>query len=93
MMEAPDLREKAIKRLKDKRDLQAHLLAFVLVNAVLIAIWVVTGPAWLFWPAFALLGWGIGLVFHAWNYFYGSRMTEEEIQREMHHLGGSGSAG
>lgn len=90
MMDGPDLREQAIKRLKEKRELQTHALAYVLVNAVLVGIWVVTGPSWLFWPVFSLLGWGIGLVFHAWNYFYGARISEEEIQREMHHLGGSG---
>ncbi len=93
MMEGTDLREQAIKRLKDRRDLQAHVLAFVLVNAVLVTTWMLTGPAWLFWPAFVLLGWGIGLVFHVWNYFYGTRITEEQIRREMQHLGGTGGTG
>jgi hypothetical protein len=92
MMEAPDLRERAIKRLKDRRDLQTHVLAYVVVNAVLVATWFVTGPSWLFWPVFPILGWGIGLVFHAWNYFYGERFSEDDIQREMHRLTGSGGA-
>jgi uncharacterized membrane protein len=92
MTDGTDLRERALKRLKDKRDLQAHMLAYLLVNATLIGIWAVVGPAWLFWPVFPLLGWGIGLVFHAWNYFYGTRITEEEISREMQHLGGGGHA-
>jgi hypothetical protein len=89
MTQGTDLREQAIKRLKDRRDLQAHLLAFVLVNAAVVGIWLVVGPAWLFWPAFLMLAWGIGLVFHVWNYFYGTRITEKEISREMHRLGGS----
>lgn len=93
MMDGPDLREQAIERLKQRRDLQTHVLTYVLVNAVLVGIWMVIGPSSFFWPAFPLLGWGIGLVFHAWNYFYGSRVTEEEIQREMHRLGGRGGAG
>lgn len=92
MMESTDLRERAVKRLKEKRDLQAHVLAYVLVNAALIGVWFVVGPAWLFWPAFPLLGWGIGLAFHAWNYFFAARITEEQIQREMQNLGGRGSA-
>jgi hypothetical protein len=87
-----ELRERAIKRLKDRRDLQTHVLAYVLVNAALIGVWFVVGPAWLFWPVFPLLGWGIGLAFHAWNYFYGTRITEEEINREMQHLSGRGHA-
>lgn len=92
MTDSSDLRDRAIKRVKERRDFQAHLLAYVLVNAVLVAVWAVVGPAWIFWPAFPLLGWGIGLVFHAWNYFFGGRITEEQIQREMHRLGGGGAS-
>lgn len=92
MTDGTNLRERAIKRLKERRDLRAHVLAYVLVNAALIGIWAVAGPPWFFWPAFPLLGWGIGLVFHALNYFFGTRITEEEIRREMQHIGGSSDA-
>lgn len=36
----------------------------MLVNSFLVAIWAFTGANF-FWPAFSLMGWGIGLVFHA----------------------------
>jgi len=65
-MEAPptseqDLREQAIERLKKKRDFRTHLFMYVLVNAMLVAIWAITGAGF-FWPAFPILGWGIGVI-------------------------------
>jgi hypothetical protein len=83
--ERDELRERAIARLKKKRDLGAHVLAYVLVNAVIVAIWAVTGSGY-FWPIFPILGWGIGLAFNVWD-VYRRDLTEAEIQREMDVLG------
>ena len=47
-------------------------------------IWIVTGAEF-FWPVFPLLGWGIGLGFHA-GHVPGREPTERQIQREMEHL-------
>jgi hypothetical protein len=55
------------------------------VNAFLVAIWAVTSDGTLFWPIFPILGWGIGLVFHAWD-VYGRPPGEEQIHREMERL-------
>lgn len=60
------LRERALKHLKDKRDLKAHLLAYVLVNLLLVSIWYTTGSGF-FWPIFILFGWGIGIAFHIYD--------------------------
>lgn len=75
-------REKAIARLKKKSDFLANLLAYVLVNGVLIVIWLVTGAGF-FWPIFFLLFWGIGLVFHAREVYWERPIAEEDIRREM----------
>jgi hypothetical protein len=80
-----DLRERAIRRLKAKGEFKVHLLAYVLVNAFLVVIWAVSGANF-FWPVFPILGWGIGLVFHAWD-VYGNEPSEEKIRREMDKLG------
>lgn len=51
-----DLRSEAVRRLKKKRDFRAHLVAYVLVNALLWAIWGVvwfTSGVWFPWPLFA----------------------------------------
>ena len=36
---------------------------------------------------FPMLGWGIGLVFHAWDVFVGSAPSEEAIRHEMDRFG------
>lgn len=64
--EEQELRERALKHLKDKRDLKAHLLAYVLVNLLLVSIWYTTGSGF-FWPIFILFGWGIGIAFHIYD--------------------------
>ncbi|OFW79119.1 MAG: hypothetical protein A2Z48_09305 [Actinobacteria bacterium RBG_19FT_COMBO_70_19] len=74
-----------MRRLKAKGEFKVHLLAYVLVNAFLVVIWAVSGANF-FWPVFPILGWGIGLVFHAWD-VYGNEPSEEKIRREMDKLG------
>jgi fatty acid desaturase len=77
-----DLRERAIARLKQKRDFGAHLFVYVVVNAFLIAIWAFTGAGF-FWPAFPLLLWGIGLVLNAWDVYWRKPVSEDRIRQEM----------
>jgi 2TM domain len=79
-----DLREQATIRLRKKSEFRAHLLAYVLFNAALVAIWAGTGAGF-FWPAIPLLMWGIGLVFHAWD-TYRQPFSEEQVQREMQRI-------
>ncbi len=44
--------------------LLVHAVAYLLVNLVLLVVDLSTsGGLWFFWP---LLGWGIGLAYHAW---------------------------
>lgn len=78
------LRKDAVLRIGKKREFGAHLIAYVAVNALLIAIWGVTGGGF-FWPVFPLMGWGIGVVFHAWD-TYSRPPSEERIRREMERL-------
>ena len=79
-----ELRARAVKRLQAKRELAGHVLAYVMVNSTLVVIWWMTGAEF-FWPAFALLGWGIGLVFHAWDVL-APGPSEASIQAEMEAL-------
>ena len=46
------------------RALREHARAYVLVNALLIAIWALTGADY-FWPIWPMLCWGFGLASHA----------------------------
>jgi 2TM domain len=80
------MRERAIKRLKKRRDLGAHVLVYLLVNSFIIAIWFVTNDGGFFWPVFPIGGWGIGLVMNAYDVFRSEDFDEDTIRREMHRL-------
>ena len=80
-----DLRGEAVKRLNKKREFNAHLVAYILINLVVWAIWGVIYAAsgvWFPWPAFVTLAWGVGLAFHAWDVYGRKPITEEEILEE-----------
>jgi hypothetical protein len=80
------LRERAIKRLKKKRDFAGHLLVYFLVNTFLVVIWALTNVHGFFWPVFPLVGWGIGVVMNAWDVFRTEEFREDEIRREVQRL-------
>ncbi len=82
MDEQDSVREAAIKRLKDKRDFRMHVVTYVVINAMLVGIWALTGQGY-FWPVWVIGGWGVGLVLHAWTAFFIRPISEAEIQREM----------
>ena len=79
-----DLRARALKHLKAKRDLQAHIVAYVTVNLMLVGIWWVSGAAF-FWPVFPILGWGIGLAFNVWDVM-SPEPGPAEVEAEMERL-------
>jgi hypothetical protein len=79
------LRQLAVTRLRKKRDLQAHVIAYVLVNLLINGIWLVTGAGF-YWPIFPLLGWGIGVAFHIWDVYAPETPSEDRIRHEMDRL-------
>ncbi len=85
------LRERAIKRLKKRRDFSRHLLVYVLVNALLVVIWALNDSRGFFWPVFPIVGWGIGVALNAWDvYRGGDEFDEGQIRREIERLQGRG---
>lgn len=79
------LRARALNRLRKKREFGAHLFTYLVVNAFIIVIWAAIAGGGFFWPIFPLLGWGIGLVLHAWD-VYRAEPTEADIRKEMERL-------
>lgn len=64
-----------------RREFLAHLVPYLLVNALLVTINVVTGAGY-FWAVWPMLGWGIGIVSHglcAWR--TGGESFEKEFQQ------------
>ena len=82
-----ELREQAISQPKKKRDFRTHIFIYVLVNAMLVVIWAVTGSGF-FWPIFPILGWGVGVGANAWDVYARKPLSEDEIQREAQRLRG-----
>jgi hypothetical protein len=83
--EFPELtseREAARKQLQARRDFASHLVAYLVINAFLVAVWAITGVGY-FWPAWVIAGWGIGLVLHAWDVFLRRPVTEADIDNEL----------
>ena len=78
------LRAQALKRLKDRRGLMAHALAYLSVNVLLVAIWFATGVGF-FWPLFPIFGWGIGLAFHTWSVFW-PEPDEAQVDRDIERI-------
>jgi hypothetical protein len=79
-------RERAIRRLKKRRDFYGHLFVYALVNGVLVAIWAMTGLHGFFWPIFPIMGWGAAVVLNAWDAYRYDGFSEEQIQREIENL-------
>ena len=64
-----ELRERAIRRLKKKRDFAAHVVSYVVINAFLVGIWYFVAGRGYFWPGWVLALWAVGLVRHGWEVF------------------------
>lgn len=82
MSEDP-LRREAERRADAKLGFRTHALVYVLVNAGLLAINLLTSPGtlWFYWP---LIGWGVGLAAHGLAvYSGGAERREKAIAAEM----------
>lgn len=81
-----ELRERAIKQLKKRRDFHGHVLIYLMVNAFLVVIWAMTMPDGFFWPVFPIVGWGIGVVMNAWDVYFVRDFGDEDISREIERI-------
>jgi hypothetical protein len=65
-----------------------HVLIYIVVNALLVAVNLLTDPSHL-WFQWGMLGWGIGLLVHGLNvysYRWSGSRREQMIQRELERL-------
>jgi Na+/melibiose symporter-like transporter len=79
--------QRAKKRVEALRWFYAHLGVYVLVGLFLFLLNIIASPAdlWFYWP---LLGWGIGIVGHAFYVFsfdrlFGADWEEKKIREIM----------
>jgi 2TM domain len=78
-------REQALQRLKKKRDLQGHLVTYLIVNVAVWVIWAATGAGYP-WPAWVTGGWGLAVLLNVWDVYGRSPITEADVEREMRRL-------
>jgi fatty acid desaturase len=80
-----ELRSLAVSRLKKRRDFQAHLFAFAVINVLVWGVWAFTGQGYP-WPAWLTGAWAIGVIFNGWDVYVRRPITEDEIRREVDRL-------
>jgi len=67
-------------RRRQVREFREHFFAYIIINTLLVAINLMTAGTvdWAIWP---ILGWGVGLAFHAWGSLNtGSETFQEEFE-------------
>ncbi len=85
------LRAQAEKRVGARIAFHRHLASYLIINAFIILIWLIValtsgGSAWWPWFIFPVVGWGIGLAFHAVNTYgasAGGARHDKMVEREM----------
>jgi hypothetical protein len=85
-----DLRKRAIKRLKRKREFWGNVSTFVLINAALWLVWALTGAhtnqEGVPWPAWISGVWALILVLQGWHLYAERPISESDIESEMNRL-------
>ncbi|THB73881.1 MAG: helix-turn-helix domain-containing protein [Gammaproteobacteria bacterium] len=76
-----------LQYVKDIRGFYSHVIKYVVIMTILLAINLLTTPGklWVIWPA---LGWGIGLIMHASSVyeifnFFGPKWERKQFKKRM----------
>jgi len=79
-----ELLERARKRVEEIKGFYVHLGVYLIVNAALFTIDMITSPGtlWFYWP---LMGWGIGVAIHAFALLTGGRLFGPEWEEKKVH--------
>jgi hypothetical protein len=84
-----DVRAKAIKRIKRKRDFLGHVVVFLVINAGLWVVWAVDGANTDdLWPAWVTGIWLVILVLDAFKVHGERPISDQQIEEEMRRMEG-----
>ena len=75
-------REIARKRVESKRKYRSDLVAYVIVNAFLVAAWALSGGGY-FWPGWVLAGWAVLLLIDGYRVYMIAPITEADVDEEL----------
>lgn len=82
----PNLRKEAKKRVKAKQQAKQLTGVFLIVWAILTAVWALSGGGY-FWPMWAIFGMSIALGFTYWNAYGPSEtITDSQVDEEMRRM-------
>jgi hypothetical protein len=85
-MSDDEIRKMARGRVAAKKGFFIHLITYIIVNALLVSIWAISGGGYM-WFLWAAAGWGVGIIFHCFGVFVfsgeGSEWEQNEIRKEM----------
>jgi len=86
MTDDQTLRRQAERAADVKLGFRAHLLAYAVVNAGMVAINLITSPGY-FWAIWPIMGWGLGVIAHGIAVFhFGGDLRERTIEAELQRL-------
>lgn len=79
---------RARKRVDDLKEFYYSLISYIIIIPVLVLIWYTFTPFTIQWFWFPMIGWGIGLCFHAYKVFvndgvFGSGWERKKIEQYM----------
>ena len=81
--------KEATRRVQKKLNFYRTLTSYVIINAFLWILWLMTGSSYP-WPVWVTLGWGIGLAFQALDAFalgISDRQRQQMIEEELRRMG------
>lgn len=80
----PQQRDEQLWQLAKKRaGFKRSLAAYFFVNSFLVGVWYFSsGRHSYFWPVWPMLGWGIGVAFHYFEAYHGSKIFSAEDEYE-----------
>jgi 4-hydroxybenzoate polyprenyltransferase len=81
-------RDIARKRIKGRREFAATTVTLVVIEAVLILIWFITGAPRYFWPLWPAIGFAIAIVFTGLNAYglLNRDVTDGDIDAELNRM-------
>ena len=87
MSQTDDRYDRALKRVKELKEFYIHVSVYLIVNAGLFGINMLSDSdsLWFYWP---LLGWGIGVAIHGFSVYaergiFGPKWEEHKTQQLM----------
>ncbi len=85
--EEVELRSKALKQIKRKRDFVGHVVLYVVVNAGLWVVWAVNGGhTHDLWPAWVSGIWLVILLLDAYKVFKERPISDQQIDEEIRRM-------